>query len=314
MQIDNPKVAKVGSYIDVPPAKPAEATVFVAASDARSEVKKMADLVCKGAHDETTIQKAIDMLPSSGGTVKLSEGTFIIDAHNIILRSNIAIEGSGFGTLLKPSGDYYPLVVGDGSTTLTKIKIANLAIDMSNTEARNGVRFYGRSDHRITNVVVTNVYVYNSRYTSIFAYYVSNGLFQGNIIDTTRYLVGIGLYYCENCTIVGNTMYNTNIEGICLGRSNNCTVVGNTVDTVVDGKYGGIRGYYGENNTITGNTIRNCSPWSMTLRGSKNYVVSSNVGDNPICVHDTENTFLIGNIPSQVITTGSVSVACFNLG
>jgi hypothetical protein len=98
-------MVRIKTFIDEPqptavaaPGKPLEATVFVAASNAREEVKAMADFVCTGTNDQDVIAQAINSLPSSGGKVKLSEGTFVFNGSLNILRSNITLEGCGAST------------------------------------------------------------------------------------------------------------------------------------------------------------------------------------------------------------------------
>jgi PKD repeat protein len=51
-------------------------SVFVAASDSSDLSKSQADYICDGVHDEVEIQAAFGVLPTSGGEVVLSEGTF----------------------------------------------------------------------------------------------------------------------------------------------------------------------------------------------------------------------------------------------
>ncbi|MFA7169266.1 MAG: hypothetical protein WC178_00205 [Candidatus Paceibacterota bacterium] len=52
------------------------ATFVVAASDSSELSKQQADYVCDGVDDQIEIQAAIDALPSGGGTITLSSGSF----------------------------------------------------------------------------------------------------------------------------------------------------------------------------------------------------------------------------------------------
>ena len=54
--------------------------VFVVAADAPIWQKRDADYICDGVNDELTIQQAIDDLAGTGGRVRLSQGTFLIDS------------------------------------------------------------------------------------------------------------------------------------------------------------------------------------------------------------------------------------------
>ena len=83
-------------------------TVFVAASDASAKSKSGADYICTGTNDEETIQDAVDSLPSVGGIVQLSEGTFVFSNNisnatapqGVELKSNVTFKGSGASTII----------------------------------------------------------------------------------------------------------------------------------------------------------------------------------------------------------------------
>ena len=83
-------------------------TVFVAASDASAKSKSVADYICTGTNDEETIQDAVDSLPSVGGIVQLSEGTFVFSNNisnatapqGVELKSNVTFKGSGASTII----------------------------------------------------------------------------------------------------------------------------------------------------------------------------------------------------------------------
>jgi hypothetical protein len=87
------------------------ATIVIAASDSSAKSKAQADYVCDGIDDQVEIQAAIDALPSSGGSILLLEGTFLLDApHDFYVagskysiavnKSNLTISGTR-GTVLK---------------------------------------------------------------------------------------------------------------------------------------------------------------------------------------------------------------------
>ena len=81
----------------------ANATIVVAASDSSAKSKAAADYVCTGSQDFTTINNAINALPSTGGKVLLLEGTYNI-ANNVayiqINKEHVTLEGIGAGTVL----------------------------------------------------------------------------------------------------------------------------------------------------------------------------------------------------------------------
>ncbi len=75
---------------------------LVASSETSDEVKRRSAFVCSGVNDEVTIKEAFDSLPSVGGTIVLSAGTFFIDAQLTLNLDNITLKGKGMGaTVLK---------------------------------------------------------------------------------------------------------------------------------------------------------------------------------------------------------------------
>lgn len=94
--------------IDLPSGtnKTGRTAMLVVASNTASALEKLqADYVCDGTADNVEIQAAIDALPSTGGKVSLSEGTFNLAATINIAEANaekgITLEGQGYGTILK---------------------------------------------------------------------------------------------------------------------------------------------------------------------------------------------------------------------
>ncbi len=79
------------------PAVPSEVsgpTVVVAAGDSSAADKAGAAYVCDGVNDHVEIQAAFDALPSSGGTVALTQGTFNC-AGSIYPDANTMLRGEG---------------------------------------------------------------------------------------------------------------------------------------------------------------------------------------------------------------------------
>lgn len=73
-------------------------TLTVAASNASPLMKSMADYVCDGTSDQVEINAALSALPAVGGTVQLSEGTFIIDGVVNTQKANSTLAGQGIGS------------------------------------------------------------------------------------------------------------------------------------------------------------------------------------------------------------------------
>ncbi len=89
-------VGKVPSS-QLPPATASSPTLVVVASDASSHSKAAADYSCDGTDDQTEINAAIAALPTNGGKVVLSEGTFNIASSILIQNDNVTMVGSGAG-------------------------------------------------------------------------------------------------------------------------------------------------------------------------------------------------------------------------
>jgi len=268
----------VKTFIDVPipsvaaaPSKPLEATVFVAASDARSEVKSLADFVCTGSNDDVTIEQAINSLPAAGGRVVLSEGNFILGSSIDILKNNVTLEGQGAGTVIKGAIGTSYIIVGNGSTALSNIKIANLAIDGTGQTSGNGIYFYGGSGYLITNSIIKNCWIKKCYNYGIYLYYSNNNTVTGNNVQSNYY--GIYIVSSSSNTVTGNNVQSNTYYGIYLDHSNNNTVTGNNVQS--NGI--GILVFYSNNNTVTGNNVQLNNFDGIPISYSNNNIVTGNI-------------------------------------
>lgn len=93
-------------------------TLVVAASDSSAAAKAGADYVCDGTLDDVQILAAITALPSGGGTVQLLEGNFEGLGVRIHNKSNVTIQGQGFGTIYKLKDGLSQAEADAGSNTL----------------------------------------------------------------------------------------------------------------------------------------------------------------------------------------------------
>ena len=78
---------------------PAGPALIVAAADAPAQMKTTAHYVCTGTDDHLVIEQAIADLPTGGGTVQLTPGTF--NGHVRVRKANTRLLGSGWGTIIK---------------------------------------------------------------------------------------------------------------------------------------------------------------------------------------------------------------------
>lgn len=75
------------------------ASQIVAANDALASSKNGADLLCDAVDDDVQIQAAIDAVATLGGSVYLSEGTFLVST-SIKMKSNVMLIGAGIGATI----------------------------------------------------------------------------------------------------------------------------------------------------------------------------------------------------------------------
>jgi len=249
-------------------------TVIVAAYNSLD--KSRADYVCDGIDDQETINSAILAISSTGGTVLLLEGTYIITG-SINLVSNIALVGQGRGTILKLAENLtgtFHVIYG---SEVSGIIISNLKIDGVSAEP---------------NAYIKGIYldkVTNSK--------VSTCWFEGG--EMYR-MTGVDLYYCNNNIIEGNVFYN---NGLCISLDNSTH---NTIaNNIILGGNGGIALHNSEKNTIVGN-ISKYSPEGIHIEDSKNNIIIGNVLQNPssgIMILASEKNTIVGNI-CQECTVG----------
>lgn len=105
--------------------------LIVAASNASALSKFSADYVCDGIADEVQIQAAIDALPSGGGKVMLTGGTFYI-ASTVTVPSNkpgVTIEGQGWATELRLAANTTMFQIGDANDLLYNFRMAHLFLE-----------------------------------------------------------------------------------------------------------------------------------------------------------------------------------------
>lgn len=125
-----------------------DAFVTVAASNASTAVKAAADYVCTGSgasstrKDADTIMTAISALPATGGTVYLTEGTFVVkgtgtasDGAINIARNNIRLIGRGIGATIirldssQAATDLTGIVRTSSTVDVSNVTVADLTVD-----------------------------------------------------------------------------------------------------------------------------------------------------------------------------------------
>src|SRR6266567_4136675 len=106
---------------------------LVAASNAPAAVKNVATYVCDGTSDDVEIQAALNAIPSGGGMIILSQGTFNISASiNLGSLTNIEVAGQGWGTVLKLNANTDAYILGSAAGC-KRLIFRDFAIDGNRT-------------------------------------------------------------------------------------------------------------------------------------------------------------------------------------
>lgn len=233
------------------------ATLTIAAINSFEKSKIQADYVCDGISDQAEINNAINALPSTGGIVKLLEGTYTLSGH-VSIPNNVSIIGCGFGTLIN-----FDVVQDLGFRNADLINgnygiiIANMKIDgfdktndpielrkSHHCQIRNleitrgvddGVELSGCHD-----CTISNVFAHDSKlYHGIELDDVSYNNIVTNCISSNNSLSGIGIEAASHDNLItGCILKNNTRNGIALHPDTyGNVVVGNIMRGNVDGPY-----------------------------------------------------------------------------
>jgi len=209
------------SWINNSRIQPA-AKLSVTAADAIDLVNTYVNYVCDSSADNVQIQAAIDALPSTGGKVVLSDGTFSLSAVITIVKSNVVLEGQGASTILKLAStiNTNTITLGGGGA-VSNIIVKNLQIDgnMANqTTTTNGHGIYINNDVtnakvqdcRIVNTVKSNIYDNGGTSTFILNNYLSTTKSGGTGANITSFSAGTLI---EGNTCIAGLTHNIDYEG-----------------------------------------------------------------------------------------------------
>ena len=249
-------------------------TVLVAASDASALTKSMTSYVCDGTADQTEITNAIAALPSGGGTVLLSEGTFSINA----VMTNPFVSGltfTGMGrdvTVIKLANSSNSRLVTQ-SSAVTNVTLKDLTIDLNGSNQSDGASRDDRSGIHVTNVTgfqLINSTVKNCRHgaairMSVCDYSLIQGCrFQDNGVSGAAFVSDHT--FCRNSThyrVYGNSFLNGTDTGTAQDGVTYSQVIGNTYEncdigvtianSATEGSSTAASSAY---NSIIGNTIK----------------------------------------------------------
>lgn len=105
----------------------------------------------------TTIQAAIDDLPSTGGMVYVPAGTY---SESITLASNITVMGSGRSTIIQATGNDVTIVLTRGgaidTTAVGNMALSNVLLDANSFTGVIGLDVFSTQDSEFRNIWLEN--------------------------------------------------------------------------------------------------------------------------------------------------------------
>lgn len=250
-----------------------------------------ADYITDGTDDDVQINEAMTEIASNGGgRVLIKEGTYQI-SDEILVPSNVIIEGVGYGTKLqRKTGSTDYLVNIFGIYSKDNVRITNLHIDSQKQDiidnyvstAQDGSHIYdtcngiyitgdGSSrDNPSTYITIDNCYIHDAYYGNIGVNdcngfnIVNNYIYHGRDNQINARVNGYG-GYTRNAVVNGNIIYGegpiatqNQFSGIQFLRGQNISITGNLVyglgnTETTEGNGIGLEGC--RHVTITGNNI-----------------------------------------------------------
>lgn len=160
-------------------------SIKIAANDAMAFFQEAADYVCDGVNDEVQIQSALTALDAvGGGTLMLSEGTFVIEGpvtgSGLNVFAKTAVIGMGWNTVLQvktnATSNFYVFHINANEDN---VLIRDLAIDGNSAQSS-----YGH----------VGIYLENSENSKIVNCHIHG------LDDTAGTIKGHGIYIDTNCS------------------------------------------------------------------------------------------------------------------
>jgi parallel beta-helix repeat protein len=284
--------------------------VVIAPEDATQVQKDAADFVVPDSADnaQVTINNAIATLPSSGGTIYLLEGTYIVSG-SVNLPSNTTLNGAGSSTVIQvrdshdddiniienadPSGGNVNIAIRDitfdgNVSNQASGERAGIYLDNVGTTSEAGVIIENNIFHDMHEQGLGRAGVFSTSY-------VANSYIQDNFFSDT---VGIGLFGYDsgstNITITGNKLLGAN-ESIMVEGSDNSIISNNQLDGggMIYGCCDDTDGYIVSNNVLANGSYINMVIPGVLIHG--NYIRDSS-GTGIYAFYDdytiTDNTII----------------------
>lgn len=166
--------------------------------------------ICDGVNDHVEIQAALDVLPATGGEVKLLDGTYNCEAQ-INLDSYQTLRGCGRNTILTTATADLRFISAVGTLGAEKegIEIADLKIDGQITIAKWGIYFEYVNYSILHNLDISNV---RNNGNGIHLYYSDHNAILNNQLGNCSWAA-----YFDHCTEIrfeGNEISRWNHDGV----------------------------------------------------------------------------------------------------
>lgn len=228
------------------------------------------------ASDHPTLQKAIDALPKSGGTVLVPAGEFVLQEPLRVTSENTVIRGEGTGTVIRNANtNGLPAVLLAPSgfeknrrLRLWRIQLADLRITGS-TNSGHGILAQGIQEILLRNVTVDH----NGGHGIFLDHCYENPRVVDSMI-TYNGQSGLHLVGCHDIVVNAN-QFEENLDALRCHDGFNLTMNGNNIDdhlrhgVVIENTYGSV---------LSGNMIEECNGTAVILdRDVYGITVSANV-------------------------------------
>jgi hypothetical protein len=167
-----PDSARVKAWVGSTSSKDTRGyTYIIAASDSKDTSK--ADFICKGtSSDDTLINRVASSLKNKGGTIKFLEGNYYITAQ-IFLHDSVNYDGSGDGTVFKPTGSSIYVFQLNDSVRTCGCKLSNFMITANGKTGIIGIGYgFNISNENYGGLVIERI-VFNGIYQGM--YYIVGG-------------------------------------------------------------------------------------------------------------------------------------------
>ncbi|MCW2957003.1 MAG: hypothetical protein JWO69_1872, partial [Thermoleophilia bacterium] len=290
-------------------------TKIVAANNSSQSAKDGADFVANGDTgtasdgDQVQINQALTAIASLGGTVYLTEGTYVIDG-SISIPNNVTLMGADNGTVItipntlsgQNTTGNIDMIINTDTTTGTKVNVKDIRIEGNRANqtlgTQNAISFTnlgsGGGSTSIVGANISNVHISQVRTTGILLLNSGNHVITGSVLHSNT-SNGIKIQNTNNTTLSGSLIQG-NLDGIEIENGQNNTVTGNNFQGNTVGIYLSSNSH---SNSISGNTAQSNTKYGIHLNSAYNNVITSNnvldSGGIGIYLQDSSTNNVTGN-------------------